>query len=949
MAEWIWIPEDRMHPNQRVCFSAQFEIDKDRVNSRTVLRIGAVTRYLAWINGIFLGYGPIRSAEACRVLDSYELASYLRPGMNNLSVEVWDYGLSTYQTICVHPGLYYQLTCSGRIIAESGTQVVAAPDAGHISHAPKRNVNTGYTDYYDARRFDSHWVLERKEVEQWEHAVAIPPEATRSWQLSDRPIRNYYHQNLHPAAVEAVQDVKRGCQVVSVNCRDTFFPGRRDADSFCFCGILGAFLHADHAMEGRIAFPNRMWNGILGNFSIDETQYSVTDADRSLPVHLTAGRHLFLIKIQGKFDDLFCHIEFCFPEPIRIEKQGGHSFFAVGPADVNQVHADGIKDADEGQAINNLGKDTVWKELMTCTDFNELFSVTNLFSFIPEEDVMWNMYLLSLVQNEKVAAEYAEGIGNEGILWDNDEYTRIDPPIKGDYRRVILDFGRECVGRLSFTLKAAYGAVIDFYGFENYYQRQIDYTVGLNNGIRYIAGEGWQNYTGMARIGLRYLAITVRGTDQPVLIRDLHLIQELYPEGIRGDFECSDETLNRIFRMCRETNALCTEDSFTDSPVYEQAFWIGDAMISSKVNAWLYGDYDYEIHNQELAVSGLANSALMNALTPTDWTTSIPMWTMNWIYAVFDTAEMSGDESSIERSYPAMKKVLEYYSRFVSAEKGFSISSWNLIDWAPMDIGNNGTIAAQEGLLANCYSLLEAYAKSRHRDADAAWFADRYRVLENHINSFLWNDQRKAYYDGWTEEKGYSSTYSVQTHLLLNFCHLVPEDRIELVTGYVLDPPEDFVQVGSPFILYYLYEMAIQNGRKDYVFRDIRKRWTQMLSYGSGTCWEVFPGFYENSRTRSYCHSWSSSPAYFMIRYLSGIRVLEPGFNKIVLEPLPENLDWARVKIPTPHGRIHFEWYRRRGKLELRLEIPEGIEYSVPDEYWDKITIRILNKMPAYK
>ena len=48
-------------------------------------------------------------------------------------------------------------------------------------------------------------------------------------------------------------------------------------------------------------------------------------------------------------------------------------------------------------------------------------------------------------------------------------------------------------------LKAAEGTTIDIYGFENYYRREIDFTIGLNNGIRYVTSEGWQTYECMVR------------------------------------------------------------------------------------------------------------------------------------------------------------------------------------------------------------------------------------------------------------------------------------------------------------------------------------------------------------------------------------------------------------------------------------------------------------------
>lgn len=127
-------------------------------------------------------------------------------------------------------------------------------------------------------------------------------------------------------------------------------------------------------------------------------------------------------------------------------------------------------------------------------------------------------------------------------------------------------------------------------------------------------------------------------------------------------------------------------------------------------------------------------------------------------------------------------------------------------------------------------------------------------------------------------------------------------------------------------MLYYYYQACMNLHCPQMVFRDIKDRWGEMLRFDSSTCWEVFPGFYENSRTRSYCHSWSATPAYFMLRYLLGIEMLEPGFRKIRFTPSPAKLKWCRGSIPTPYGSIHVSWSREQEKTTVRMEVPDPIE-----------------------
>lgn len=84
--------------------------------------------------------------------------------------------------------------------------------------------------------------------------------------------------------------------------------------------------------------------------------------------------------------------------------------------------------------------------------------------------------------------------------------------------------------------------------------------------------------------------------------------------------------------------------------------------------------------------------------------------------------------------------------------------------------------------------------------------------------------------------------------MLLLLYHAIEEpERRALVTEYVQNRPVDFLDVGSPFMLYYLYEGvgAAWCLRPDHGGH--KHRWGEMLRYETTTCWEVFPGFYETA------------------------------------------------------------------------------------------------------
>lgn len=93
----------------------------------------------------------------------------------------------------------------------------------------------------------------------------------------------------------------------------------------------------------------------------------------------------------------------------------------------------------------------------------------------------------------------------------------------------------------------------------------------------------------------------------------------------------------------------------------------------------------------------------------------------------------------------------------------------------------------------------------------------------------------------------------------------------------------------------------------------IRDVWGAMLRdnpYYSGAHWEYIsqtsiPGL--NSGT-SLAHGWSSGATPALSKYVLGGRPLTAGFATWLVEPQPGDLQWARGRVPTPHGPLAIDW-----------------------------------------
>ena len=72
-------------------------------------------------------------------------------------------------------------------------------------------------------------------------------------------------------------------------------------------------------------------------------------------------------------------------------------------------------------------------------------------------------------------------------------------------------------------------------------------------------------------------------------------------------------------------------------------------------------------------------------------------------------------------------------------------------------------------------------------------------------------------------------------------------------------------------------------------------------------------------------HAWAAAPANMVGRYLLGVRPLEPGFVRAIVQPQPGTLKRAAGSVPTPLGPVGVCVINEVGQpLELTLEIPKG-------------------------
>ncbi|MCL5998954.1 MAG: family 78 glycoside hydrolase catalytic domain [Chloroflexi bacterium] len=497
-------------------------------------------------------------------------------------------------------------------------------------------------------------------------------------------------------------------------------------------------------------------------------------------------------------------------------------------------------------------------------------------------------------------------------------------------RHFLVDFGREVIGWIELDVGASTGVVVDVLGFEGIQEGHWQISQLMSNTMRYTCRDGQQTYTSILRRGFRYLIVAVHENNAGICtIHNIMTRLATYPGMPRGAFRCSDVRLNQIWDFSAYTLRMCSEDTFTDCPTYEQTLWVGDARNEALIHHAVHGDPRLVERNWRLVADSLQRMPIVNSQVPSAWEDHpIPNWSWLWAMGCWEHYFYTGNEQFARDIYPALARQAEFMERSRNASGLFEMKGvWHLLEWSGIDDQDDNYVVAHE----NCFAITALRATAAMADVvgdpgDAA----RWRRLADDIgaavNRVFWSDQAQAYVDSVHEDGSLSTVQSQPTNVTALYAGVADGARAEAIAPYVIQERAGWVRTGSPFMLFFNCEVLVKQGRMAELLRITRDRWGDMLDKGATTTWETFANYLPGGTwTRSWCHAWSAAPAYFLSAYILGIRPLEPGFKRALIAPQLCDLDWVQGKIPTPYGEIEVSVERQPLGLAMRVALPQGV------------------------
>jgi|LSQX01.2.fsa_nt_gb hypothetical protein len=980
-ARWIWV-DAASDTDAWWMFRKALALPSDCREAR--IRITAGFHYLLYVNGKLVTRGPARSYNFRKAYDTIDLNSYLRPGAENVLAMLApaQANLGTGPHGYDPRGILAELTWRNARGEQSGLATNrdwkvrrhAAFPAGSAGRAMGFERLIGREELFDARREPQGWNAPGFDDSTWDEARELGHVGMAPW------------TKLVPSGIGLLSD-------------DPIFPQS-------FTAIELARLRPGYRL--RLEVPARFGDSIKVYASeVTCAASAAVQFHVEASVHLNGQQvdsHVPVILPQGTSLLCFCQRGYGSGElDVLFETEAGLSFSARNLL----ARQDGL------WAVYPLPAGAVnfpWHETpSTIPDPPELprllavptaaaLPVDLRAGFLPVSPESGSVALDVMTQRVyRVQGGHTHPAIDKGqprlpaipglaspvrnpqnLLHDHADATTI-LPTPGYDAHLIVDFGRECIGYLEFTLDAPAGTVVDAQGFEVISPRGIDW-MRLHNGFRYTCREGWQTFTSHFRRGFRYVSVTVRGFDRPVEFQSIRCRRAAYPVQATGSFECGDWQLNQAYRICADTSALCMLDTYVDCPGHEQSFWVGDAVITAQSNLLNFGAYDLDQRSIRLVGQSLSSEWVQEYWPHDERFASgrylpiaafpnypaeggLPMWPMLWVIQCWHHYLYGGSLDDLRENYGYVAEMLRR-CRLLTNERGLLDipGAWNLLEWGTNDLSPYGEVTANNTHLVLSLRLAARMAQALglpdEANAHEAEAGDRQAA----INRLCWDGERQAYVDTVRDEwayqrylelcavKGWASlpweTYhsclrvSEQTNTAALFCDCVPADRQDAVKCIVRrvergrfvsgspagrslgapseqEAPDGIVAIGSPYFLYFSLGTLFKIGESRHAIEVIRREWGKMIALGFRTCPETF------GWTRSLAHAWSASPAVYLLSQVLGVRPLEPGYRVFAVEPCAADLQWARGEVATPYGPIHVDWRRNDGnELVIAVSAP---------------------------
>ena len=506
--------------------------------------------------------------------------------------------------------------------------------------------------------------------------------------------------------------------------------------------------------------------------------------------------------------------------------------------------------------------------------------------------------------------------------------------IKTPAGETVIDFGQNMTGYVEFRIKGTPGAQATISHGETLDRDGNFYNANYRSAdaqIKFVCdGEEHVYKSALTFFGFRY----IRLENWPDEIKKENFTAVVVHSDIRrtGYFECSDETVNKLFKNIiwgQKSNFL---DVPTDCPQRDERLgWTGDAQVfvrTASLNFDVERFFKKWLH--DLAADQGRDGCVPHVIPNiSDNMGGSSAWSDAAVICPWEIYRTYGDKKILEDQFDSMKAWIDWMRE--RSENGRRSGGSHFGDWLGLDSPEGSYKGATpEDLIATAYYKYstELFIKAAHalgRDvaeyenipAEAAKAFRREYMENGRVKNATQTGCVLALYFDITDDR--AATATQLNELVKRAGHLE--------TGFV----------GTPYLLHALSDNGYAETAYDLLLRREYPSWLYPISKGATTVWEHWDGIKPDGTMwstdmNSFNHYAYGAVADWMYGAAAGINSDpdHPGFEHIIFRPVTDRrLDFVKASIDTRRVTVASEWRRENGRIKYIFTVPEGCCASV--------------------
>ena len=524
----------------------------------------------------------------------------------------------------------------------------------------------------------------------------------------------------------------------------------------------------------------------------------------------------------------------------------------------------------------------------------------------------------------------------------------------------VLDFRQNMAGRMRFRLNAGAGHTVTL-TFGETLDENGNFT--LNNlripgagkfismelqKLTYTCRDGVQEYEPQFLFcGFRY--VKLENWPEPVK-PDSFTAFALYsdlPE--TGSFSCSDPRINQFVQNVRWSQKSNFVDIPTDCPTRERAGWTADISIFSETACYLTDTRRF-LHKwlADYMLEQLEDGNLP-FVVPTGEKPDNTWGCMGWSNAISNVAmtlyRFYGDPEILSYVYDSVRRFVDFNVKraakhnrlaFLHPQKdreyiidtGFHFGEW-LEPGSSMPKDFITAMIHPDTELTTAWFYLTSLQLSRMaellgKSEDAVTYRDLSQKLKAvYRKRFIRNGRVKS-----------RRQCKYVRPLAMGLAEGSEAQRLAAALNRMC--AENGYRIGTGFLTtWQILDVLADNGYVDTAYRLLENEqcpgWLYTVSKGATTTWENWLGIDSKNHPKdSLNHYAMGSCVSWLYSYCAGIRPLKPGFEEILIRPMPGgSLTAAKADYHSVQGYIHSEWHIEGSTVYFHIETPENCKTRV--------------------